>query len=1245
MFRPLAQDIIHLQGNGGVPFTAFVDGLIRVHAVARHGLLDSDVRTNIRVNIADGGVDTTVGHGITEDPTGWFTGGPTVWQYKGTSYSGTSVAGLLNGSAVRERIVAGDAFRLAIADGMPDPTKREWEETLTAASRAINPAAPEAKVLTADDLAAFAARYPALVLAFFSPTLDRHVLHLEAWSANIESNTPEFIEIPSWSVVRHVLEQHIDLLRPAVTAVRTLQGEAGVGKTRLTHEVVCTIPGATALVLYAIEKNAVDVAYFLANDNAVHAVLIADECSPEARSRIESLLVGHRDRVRVIAIDNTGVRITSAEPELLLQRMPDASLEAILAANFGHIPDVRRRAYASLAQGFPRLAAELCMSDAMIADAGHVGHVIPRIGEYLHDRLRPEQLDALAALALVTKMGFSGEVKGELDILCGFLGMERRVVEQSLHDIHDGPGFVARAGRFFYVTPEIVAQAAHEIAWRKWGRVPETFLAEVPEAITQSFLDRSWRSGSEEVRRVSAEYFRGWADALAPEQLRDVATVRKLVALTDTKPEEYLPRVRRLIERSTRDLLETVTGGGVGDGSWGPRRELVWLAERLAQFPEFFSDAERVLLSLAVAEAEPEISNNATGIWIQLFRIRLSGTAVQFSDRIGVLRTRLTSENPQVRAVAANALKTIFEYHATRMLGPATVAGRIPPAEWAPSSAAEEREALATAVALLMESTSFHSDVRDAAVDTATKHARTLIARGFLAELKEMISGIELSDDELSELIEAIDATLVYEYDDEDAPRARGRFSNQHPERNQLTQWRDSLVSGSFHTRLVALVGKDRWAASRLHDEVRGDTLNERSAYQTAIDDLASALLRDQAGLEEAIPWLNSNAARSAEEFGVAIGSHDASGAFLETILLRAIDAESRAFSSGYLRGLLSNFPQYTATALALLDRIEESSPGVAAELAIAGQGIGAFDRVKRLYLAEKIPATYLAERNFLSGPLPDETFSSLLSTLTDAAVGGDREAHRTAIDSLAARVSYRPGREPLRLFTENPEIVENAWRLVEATPAGEPPVSRWWSQVLIALGRINAGRAAQRIVPLLVVGEMRTRDEARRALVAIAETHPEEAMAALGPVILDSEHGWRFLIGNERELFGAFPDDVIREWIRSVGVEGSRRIARHLPAPHLDESGTAVLPPLTEWVLREFESDEETFTQFCLGLHSFQIYSGDIAAEHEAEASTARAFLDHPLKRVREWASFEERQATEDAKRWRQREAERDLV
>ena len=58
MLRLLPEEIRALQGHGGKPFTFVIGQLLLAHAL-RQGFTDADVDTTIRVNIPDGGVDTS----------------------------------------------------------------------------------------------------------------------------------------------------------------------------------------------------------------------------------------------------------------------------------------------------------------------------------------------------------------------------------------------------------------------------------------------------------------------------------------------------------------------------------------------------------------------------------------------------------------------------------------------------------------------------------------------------------------------------------------------------------------------------------------------------------------------------------------------------------------------------------------------------------------------------------------------------------------------------------------------------------------------------------------------------------------------------------------------------------------------------------------------------------------------------------------------------------------------------------
>ncbi len=1233
MFRVSARQIRGLQGSGGEPFTAFVDDLLRSHCKLG-GLTDAQVHTNLRINLPDGGLDTTVDAGLVSDPTGWLPH-PTAWQYKATDFPDVRLAELFKGDAVKDHIARGYAFRLAVADSIPPDKRLEWDAALTQKAREILLASPEARVVSADDIAAWASRLPGLVMRHFLPGVDQVARSLEAWRASAIASTPQYVGVDAWKPVMANLAQHANLSRAANAAVLPVQGDAGVGKTRMVCEVVSELAEARSLVVYCVgETDALRIASELANDADALAILIADECPVEGRFKLEAILAGHRGRIRVIAIDVTTERRAGVQPELVVAKMSRETLNVVLDINFPQVPHDRRRAYAALAEGFPQLAADLCKHDHMIAAAGGPVPHVPGVEEYLHIRLTKAQFEALAALSLVPKIGYASDVRAEFDELCSFLTIPPKPTETSLHEIHDGPGFVGRSSRYMYVTPELVAQVAVRDAYRRWAPEPRVFFDKLPPSLFPLIVERVHRSAPEEVRLACAAHFRNWALGLTPQALADDESVSQLVQLVETIPAQYLPLVTQLVEAAPLELLAQQSSTGRAWRGWGPRRAIVWLAERFAQFPQHFADAERVLLRLALAESEPQISNNATAIWVQLHRILLSGTAIAFAARLANLRAQVLGDDESVRALALLALDNVFEVHASRTLGPAVVAGMVPPSEWRPRDQRELQDCFRAALELVMEMTASGGALRSSAHRIAIDHLRTLIGRGFIKETKEILADASNTDTTLVGVVEAIDQSLAYDFADESDATAR-----------ELLNWREQLATSNLHARIVASVGKGEWDASRVHAAVRGREAGSATddPFVRELESLAILMVQEPVLLLAELPWLTSEHARSAGEFGRVLGRVDKQGVLLDHLISVAQKQPTPALVRGYVHDLVAQSDEHTARVNAFIDEAEATAPELAATLAISGgTPLRPFERALRLFDAGRLGTVYLADYNFATGrrtDLPLSTLVPLVSRLAKAAVAGDEVAERLGFDAIALRFPYEPTIEQPDELRQSPELRAAAWALLEARPGGSPPRVHWMSSLLVALGRGEPLRAARHAAGLLVGDNFAARDEGARALQLLAVTHATEVMEALGETILD-EKGWKFYVGAHDDLLSSLPPAVVIEWLKKAGAEAARRVVRHVPAPYVAADGTPTVPPLTEWILTQFEDDDRTFREFCAGVHNLQMYSGDIAAEHEAEAEVARKFLNHPLRRIREWAAIEERQSAQEAE-WHRREQE----
>src|SRR5262249_33214915 len=130
----------------------------------------------------------------------------------------------------------------------------------------------------------------------------------------------------------------------------------------------------------------------------------------------------------------------------------------------------RRRTYLRLSRGYVRLAADMCERDVEIA-AGDMKGLLRSVEEYVRERVErfgDKFLALVSLLALFQQVVFRDEVGDELDSLCALTQSSRQDFHDAVRRLKDSPGFVAQAGRYWYVTPEIVAKVLFAEGWQRW---------------------------------------------------------------------------------------------------------------------------------------------------------------------------------------------------------------------------------------------------------------------------------------------------------------------------------------------------------------------------------------------------------------------------------------------------------------------------------------------------------------------------------------------------------------------------------------------------------------------------------------------------------------------------------------------------------------------------------------------------------------------------------------------------------
>ena len=1204
-------NIFPLRTPGGDRFTEFVDALIRAEAYIQ-GVHTSEISTTLRTNIGDKGVDAEVRQPASDSLTGWMSV-PTCWQYKSTEYRNISEKNLreeINKEYSTELIKKCYGYRFCICDDLTPIKKSEWEKILDDEIAKINPKAPRSKVITASDLAGWANQYPSIVVRFFKPDLISS-LSCEDWGEEIKFLTDKYVEVKTWASIKQRLVKHLNFDIDCQNIVFSLQGEAGVGKTRFVYETLSSIEGAKDLVLYAIDEKALEIVYPFLRDKSAQLILVVDECLLETKQELKNRLKKAQNRVRVICIDNSGERRDIFTEQIWLERIPEEDVDAILRQNFPTVTSDRRRAYVNLSRGFIRLAADLCNRDSIISAQGNIGSVLSEPREYLRNRLNDKELRIVEAISLFQKVGYRDEVREELNFLCEILNLDRNSILEIAQQLKDVPGYVAFAGRYLYITPAIIAQVSFEGAWKRWIQYhPPAFLGKIPQPLLDAFLHRVSTSSSGEVRRIVGDFFRRWVTQLQPIDLSNISKVEKFIVLIEINPQDYLPQLANLVERASKDELLQVTGGIMHRG--GTRRSLVSLAERMAAFPEFFSYAESILWKLALAETELNLANNAKHIWQQLFRIFLSGTAVPFIARMDLLEKRLFTEDRERINLALECFNRAFNERGLRIVGSPVFAGRIPPENWQPQTQLELEECFDKALTILLKAARSNiPSLQTGALNVAINLIPTLLANGYLEQMKALFSRDTLSQEILVSLIRRLQDFL--------------RFNSDASE--EVKQWLQILIPNDFHGKLIQIVGKSPWSYS---------FRDKQEAWQQELNSLAQKLYEDRELLKSEMQWLASSQAIMVENLGSAIGQYDANADCLDTIMDSVAETQATGLARGYIVGLLRNHPQHNAVVNEWIDKFETQTPTVAYELFRAGGSTTkAVERALKLVDKGSLDLVYLG--GFYPSLFSTEEFYESLKRLVSAVKKEQKESViKTAIELVVNRLAIDK-RENNTSILEFDTIKNLIWEILELTAQNIKLESYNWEEILRSATKFNVGKTVKIASLAILSKNYEQKRIAEKILVDLAKSHPDLVMQNVGKIILDDEYGWHFEIEEYRFLIQNLPLDVMKQWLNSVGVLGARRIAKQLSLPYLDENDQPVVPPLTEFVLSKFEDDEDTFRNFCNSSHNLQVYTGDIASQKNKEADIARTFLNYPLRRVREWAKYEIDTCRQSAKYWNQ--------
>ncbi len=305
-----------------------VNRILELEAVARRVAL-TGLDLSVRNNDPDSGVDARVQwpSGVSSDI---LLGGENVVQYKAGKLKPTTLKDEIRQPGVRDALNRDGNYVVCVGHDYNPTAAKKWRGALGKLfrNRRINP--NKCRILFATDLARIANCYPSVIIL---PELHKDIslfLTVDRWSQQHSLKwTPDELRLETVKRIRSFLQG--DGTGPVIR----IQGPAGVGKTRVVLEAVRE-HGIAESTVYA--PNSDDdhlqqlLSFLIANDRA-HAVVVADECTADRQSALQSYVEACGRRVKLICIGTTDLLSPrlSASPSLIwMPVLPDDQIRLIL---------------------------------------------------------------------------------------------------------------------------------------------------------------------------------------------------------------------------------------------------------------------------------------------------------------------------------------------------------------------------------------------------------------------------------------------------------------------------------------------------------------------------------------------------------------------------------------------------------------------------------------------------------------------------------------------------------------------------------------------------------------------------------------------------------------------------------------------------------------------------------------------------------------------------------------------------
>ena len=411
-----------------------------------------------------------------------------------------------------------------------------------------------------------------------------------------------------------------------------IDGQPGVGRTRLALEIVRNA-GLQEFAIYCptSDQPVFDFVGQVRGDPSARLLLVVDQIASDAVGILNQQVRLADGRIRLITIGSEQLNDSGGIELLQLGRLDRHEMSELvrqqsLGLHFEQVDFV-----ASFADGYIKLArivwtALRADSDARVLQSLLGKNDIRGFLRRLLGGLDSDDLVALQAIALMSRIGWNDEAAGEGEAVIGLLGLEWPEVRRRVHRIHQRTGIVPLAGRFRYLSPQplalLLAREALDDYRAILPKLPDRFPS---DAARLALFKRLSQLSDHPVATAMCRRVLGGFSSLSDFERRWAAEIWDQVAMAE-------PAV------AIRGFASILVGASPGQKKTFAINQFLVLGtlEKITQRSDTFDETMFVLADLALAESKGMLYGPSR-VFCDRYRVILAGTVVPFVERLRVL--------------------------------------------------------------------------------------------------------------------------------------------------------------------------------------------------------------------------------------------------------------------------------------------------------------------------------------------------------------------------------------------------------------------------------------------------------------------------------------------------------------------------------------------------------------------------------------------------------------------------------